>query len=84
MRICVLCGGRSNERDVSISSGTMIARALRSSGHEVVLLDVCDGMELGGHSAEELYSLSLPIPDDVIPDTAPDVSHYFTRSEGSF
>lgn len=84
MRICVLCGGRSNERDVSISSGTMIARALRSSGHEVVLLDVCDGMELGGHSAEELYSLSLPIPDYVIPDTAPDVSHYFTRSEGFF
>lgn len=84
MKICVLCGGRSNERDVSISSGTMIARSLRKSGHDVVLLDVCEGIELNGHTPEELYSLCIPIPDCKIPDSAPDVSKYFTRSEGFF
>ena len=40
MRIVVLAGGLSTEREVSISSGTLVAEALRSKGHEVVLLDV--------------------------------------------
>ena len=40
MKIVVLCGGLSNERDVSISSGTGVARALREMGHHVVLLDL--------------------------------------------
>ena len=40
MKIVVLCGGLSNERDVSISSGTGVARALRELGHHVVLLDL--------------------------------------------
>lgn len=40
MKIAVLCGGLSNERDVSISSGTGIARALRGAGHEVALVDL--------------------------------------------
>ena len=33
MKIAVLCGGLSNERDVSISTGTGAARALRENGH---------------------------------------------------
>ena len=40
MKIVVLCGGLSNERDVSISSGTCAARALASVGHQVVLIDL--------------------------------------------
>lgn len=40
MKIVVLCGGLSNERDVSISSGTGIARALRDRGHQVALVDL--------------------------------------------
>ena len=40
MKIAVLCGGLSNERDVSISSGTGIARALRALGHPTVLIDL--------------------------------------------
>ena len=45
MRIVVLAGGTSTERDVSISSGILVAAALREKGHEVVLLDVFKGYE---------------------------------------
>ena len=39
MDIVVLCGGFSMERDVSITSGSCVASALRGEGHRVVLLD---------------------------------------------
>lgn len=45
MRIVVLAGGLSTERDVSISSGFLVAEALRKKGHNVVLLDVFTGYE---------------------------------------
>ena len=45
MRIVVLAGGTSTERDVSISSGLLVSAALREKGHEVVLLDVFTGYE---------------------------------------
>lgn len=45
MRIVVLAGGLSTERDVSISSGCLVAEALRKKGNEVVLLDVFTGYE---------------------------------------
>ena len=43
MKIAVVCGGLSNERDVSITSGTCVARALRERGHKVVLVDLYYG-----------------------------------------
>ena len=33
MKVVVLAGGTSTERDVSLSSGTMIYRALKEKGH---------------------------------------------------
>ncbi len=39
MKVTVLLGGDSPERDVSIASGMGIVRALRGRGHEVRLLD---------------------------------------------
>ncbi len=45
MNVVVLAGGLSTERDVSITSGTMVAGALRRRGHNVVLLDVFMGYE---------------------------------------
>lgn len=45
MKIAVLSGGLSTERDVAISSGKKIARALRERGHKVVLIDVFMGYE---------------------------------------
>lgn len=45
MKIAVLCGGLSRERDVSISTGTCVAAALRERGHEVALIDMFLGDE---------------------------------------
>lgn len=40
MKVVVLAGGISTERDVSLSSGAMIYRALKEKGHDAILLDV--------------------------------------------
>ena len=45
MKIVVLAGGTSTERDVSIVSGTGICTALRQKGHRAVLADVFCGLE---------------------------------------
>ena len=43
MRITVLMGGTSSERDVSLASGLRIAEALRTRGHEVRAVDTATG-----------------------------------------
>lgn len=43
MKIVVLAGGTSTEREVSLNSGKMVCNALRSKGNEAVLLDVFMG-----------------------------------------
>lgn len=40
MKVVVLAGGISTERDVSLSSGKMIYEALKRKGHQTILLDV--------------------------------------------
>jgi len=45
MKIIVLAGGTSTERDVSLSSGSRIYKALKKKGHKAVLLDVYLGYE---------------------------------------
>lgn len=43
--IHVVCGGDSSERDVSLRSGSAVAEALRSEGHNVTVLDTSDSDE---------------------------------------
>jgi D-alanine-D-alanine ligase len=43
MKITVLMGGTSAERDVSLASSLRVAEALRSLGHDVVTLDTAKG-----------------------------------------
>lgn len=45
MKVVVLAGGTSTERDVSLVSGSMIYKALKKNGHQVILLDVYLGYE---------------------------------------
>ena len=45
MKIVVLAGGLSPERNVSLSSGAMVCEALRSKGHKVALMDLFFGVE---------------------------------------
>ena len=43
MRVTVLTGGTSSERDVAIASAVQIVAALRSKGHEVAVVDTARG-----------------------------------------
>lgn len=43
MKVAVLMGGTSDERDVSLASGAQVAGALRQAGHEVVAVDTVRG-----------------------------------------
>lgn len=45
MKIVVLAAGTSTEREVSIVSGTNVCKALRSKGHQAILVDVFFGKE---------------------------------------
>ncbi|HHM4864531.1 TPA: D-alanine--D-alanine ligase, partial [Pseudomonas aeruginosa] len=36
LKVAVLFGGSSEERDVSIASGAQVIQALRSAGHQVL------------------------------------------------
>ena len=55
MKIIVLAGGYSNERDVSLSSGTNICKALRERGHKAYLLDAFMGVDYDSDKLEELF-----------------------------
>ena len=65
MRIVVLAGGTSTERDVSISSGILVASALREKGHEVVLLDVFRGYEQDICDVDALFKENYSFTDSV-------------------
>lgn len=55
MKIAVLSGGLSTERDVAITSGTLITKALRSKGHKVVFVDVFMGYEDENFDSKQLF-----------------------------
>jgi D-alanine-D-alanine ligase len=40
MRVAVLCGGRSSEREVSLRSGAAVARGLGEAGHEALTVTI--------------------------------------------
>ena len=44
MKICVLTGGSSAERDVAFASATQVVAALRSRGHQVTVADTTTGV----------------------------------------
>ena len=69
MKITVLAGGLSHEREVSLSSGSLIAGALIRRGHEVCLVDLYTGKAINGSAPAftrdpiEPYRVSRSIPD---------------------
>lgn len=70
MNIVVLAGGWSSERDVSLTSGSLVANALMQKGHRVVLVDTYLGVEVTGDASELFrndtsyrYSVSASVPD---------------------
>lgn len=57
MKIVVLAGGTSSERDVSIVSGTMVTKALRQKGHLAVLVDVTGDVRQVEKDFPEVYDV---------------------------
>lgn len=55
MKIVVLAGGISTERDVSLVTGRMIYKALKKRGHQLALLDVYLGYE---GDAADIFALN--------------------------
>ena len=57
MKIVVLAGGLSNERDVSLASGAGICKTLRERGHDAFLLDVYLGFPYDKNKLDEVFTL---------------------------
>ncbi len=53
MKVAVLMGGRSSEREISLRTGRGIAQALRNLGHETLSIDAADGRLLPAGDEEK-------------------------------
>lgn len=75
MKIVVLAGGLSTEREVSLVTGTSVCRALRKSGHQAVLVDLFLGLEDYDGPLDSLFSAADGrIGDAQIKISAPDLA----------
>lgn len=72
MKIVILAGGTSTERDVSLSSGCQIYKALKPRGHSVILLDIFLGFNGDVNTA---FQSDRDWAADIAPvkETAPDI-----------
>lgn len=70
MKIVVLAGGTSSERDVSYSSGKKIYYALKKRGHKVILIDIYLGNKNGEIYCLEANTLPGMTPTSLIPQEA--------------
>jgi D-alanine-D-alanine ligase len=66
LKIAVLMGGTSAERDVSLASGIRITEALRACGHDVVAVDTVSGLLT---AADERRLLEGGVVKTIPPDT---------------
>lgn len=66
LRVTVLCGGPSAEREISLASGQAVADALRRRGHEVFVADIGpDKLEALDHPADVVFpALHGPFGED--------------------
>ncbi|MEG2456183.1 MAG: D-alanine--D-alanine ligase, partial [Oscillospiraceae bacterium] len=74
MKIVVLAGGISTERNVSFSSGAKICTALRSRGHAAVLIDLYLGLQDYPGSPADIFSAPPALPGTAIGSVAPDLA----------
>ena len=75
MKIVVLAGGLSTERDVSFKTGERVTKALRENGHQVILLDVFMGYSDKEEDLTGIFDRAEAVSVKVaaIPETAPDL-----------
>ena len=72
MKVLVLAGGLSPERNVSLSSGAMVCEALRKQGHQAALMDLYFGLD-GALNGENLYVAPIPESFKRVAREAPDL-----------
>ncbi len=70
MKIVVLAGGLSPERNVSLSSGCKVCSALRERGHDVAFIDMYLGTQ---ESPGSLFNAPIPVELTKIGRQAPDL-----------
>ena len=68
MKIVVLAGGLSMERDVSLASGSLIANALRDKGEQAVLVDLYYGIKKEDMSFDDMSSRYKHKISEIAPD----------------
>ena len=73
MKIVVLAGGLSPERNVSVSTGIMVCEALRARGHQAALVDMYFGLEDYAGSLEALFDAPLSGAGKQVSREAPDL-----------
>lgn len=73
MKIVVLAGGLSPERNVSLSTGTMVCQALRDKGQEVAFIDMFLGLEGYDTGVKDLFHAPIPAHFRAVKKEAPDL-----------
>ena len=75
IKIVVLAGGLSPERNVSLSSGAKVCQALRQRGHRVALVDMYFGTQgRGVQQPEQLFDAPIPEHFCSVSAQAPDLA----------
>ncbi len=74
MNIVVLAGGLSPERDVSLSTGTMVTNALRKKGHNAILVDLFFGLDQLPSPIERAFDINGLLPPFSVPEAEPDLA----------
>ncbi|MDO5573650.1 MAG: D-alanine--D-alanine ligase [bacterium] len=74
MKIVVLAGGLSTERDVSFVSGMQVYKALKRKGHQAILMDVFLGYD--GDVTEDIFEKDYDWAADIgaISESDPDIA----------
>jgi D-alanine-D-alanine ligase len=66
MKVLILAGGASNEREVSLTSGKAVLEALQRLGHEVQTIDPATGKSLLGSDGRFITSAASDSTQEVI------------------
>jgi D-alanine-D-alanine ligase len=66
MKVLLLAGGASNEREVSINSGAAVFDALQRLGHEVRAIDPANGQSLLANDGKFITSKNSSLKKDVV------------------
>lgn len=74
MKIVVLAGGLSTERNISFASGTKVCGALRRRGHQAVLVDLYMGLENEETPVDQLFDQLPELKPVTFSGVAPDLN----------